>query len=121
MDEDERHRLVAPALDEDAAELSLRPRRLAEYIGQDKVKENLRILIDAATRRGEGLDHILLYGPPGMRQNSERTWAYARVGTWCCPPDLAYAASNTAHTSPHRSAKSRRWSARETVSFRWWR
>jgi hypothetical protein len=54
----------------------------------------------------------------GMRQNSEHTRAYVRVGTWWCPPALAYTASNTAHTSPHRSTKSRRWSARETVPFR---
>ena len=47
-------------------EFSLRPRSLNEYIGQDKVKENLRIYIDAAKRRGESLDHVLLYGPPGL-------------------------------------------------------
>jgi Holliday junction DNA helicase RuvB len=47
-------------------ELSLRPKRLAEYIGQDKVKQNLRILIDAAKARGEAIDHTLLYGPPGL-------------------------------------------------------
>jgi Holliday junction DNA helicase RuvB len=47
-------------------ELSLRPKRLDEYIGQDKVKENLRILIEAAKGRGEAIDHILLYGPPGL-------------------------------------------------------
>ena len=45
---------------------SLRPRRLDEYIGQDRVKENLRILIEAARARGEPLDHILFYGPPGL-------------------------------------------------------
>src|SRR5512138_3702750 len=47
-------------------ELSLRPKRLAEYIGQDKVKQNLRILIDAAKGRSEAIDHVLLYGPPGL-------------------------------------------------------
>ncbi len=53
--------------DEDAAiEGSLRPRRLAEYIGQDKVKDNLSIFIEAAQARGEALDHVLLYGPPGL-------------------------------------------------------
>jgi len=45
---------------------SLRPKRLADYIGQDKMKENLRISIVAAQKRGEALDHILLYGPPGL-------------------------------------------------------
>lgn len=47
-------------------ELSLRPQRLAEYIGQDKVKENLKIFIEAAKLRQESLDHVLLYGPPGL-------------------------------------------------------
>lgn len=45
---------------------SLRPRRLAEYIGQDKAKANLQIFIQAALSRGEALDHVLLYGPPGL-------------------------------------------------------
>jgi Holliday junction DNA helicase RuvB len=52
--------------DEAAAELSLRPTRLGEYIGQDKVKANLKLLIEAARGRKEPLDHILLYGPPGL-------------------------------------------------------
>ena len=47
-------------------ELSLRPKKLSEYIGQEKVKENLRICMDAAKLRGESLDHVLLYGPPGL-------------------------------------------------------
>lgn len=51
---------------EDASELSLRPQRLAEFIGQPKVKESLQIAIDAARGRREPLDHTLLYGPPGL-------------------------------------------------------
>ncbi len=51
--------------DEDT-EYSLRPRTLKEYIGQEKVKENMRIYIDAAIGRSEPLDHVLLYGPPGL-------------------------------------------------------
>lgn len=47
-------------------ELSLRPQRISEYIGQDKVKERLNIFIQAAKTRGEALDHALLYGPPGL-------------------------------------------------------
>ncbi len=47
-------------------ELSLRPKSLSEYIGQEKVKENLKISMDAAKLRGESLDHVLLYGPPGL-------------------------------------------------------
>ena len=47
-------------------EASLRPRRLADFTGQTKLKENLAIGIEAARQRGEALDHILLYGPPGL-------------------------------------------------------
>ncbi|MBE7040163.1 MAG: Holliday junction branch migration DNA helicase RuvB [Ruminococcaceae bacterium] len=47
-------------------ELSLRPKRLSEYIGQTKVKENMKVYIDAALSRNESLDHVLLYGPPGL-------------------------------------------------------
>jgi len=53
-------------LPEDANEGSLRPRVLDEYVGQEKVKENLRIFIQAARLRGESLDHVLLHGPPGL-------------------------------------------------------
>ena len=45
---------------------SLRPRKLSEYIGQDKAKNNLDIFIRAALNRGDALDHVLLYGPPGL-------------------------------------------------------
>src|ERR1044071_4838973 len=47
-------------------EAGLRPRRLADFSGQTKVKENLSIAIEAARRRGEAMDHVLLYGPPGL-------------------------------------------------------
>ena len=53
-------------LNEDAGETSLRPRTLAEYIGQEKAKQNLSIFIEAARRRPESLDHVLLHGPPGL-------------------------------------------------------
>ncbi|AJQ27836.1 MAG: Holliday junction ATP-dependent helicase ruvB [Firmicutes bacterium] len=52
--------------DADTWEYSLRPRRLNEYIGQDKVKNNLSIFVQAALSREEALDHVLLYGPPGL-------------------------------------------------------
>lgn len=61
-------RIVSPSVKQEelALDLSLRPKKLAEYIGQDKVKENLKILLDAAKQRGEAVDHVLLYGPPGL-------------------------------------------------------
>jgi Holliday junction DNA helicase RuvB len=52
--------------EEQIIEGSLRPRRLAEYIGQEKIKANLSILLEAARRRNEPVDHVLLYGPPGL-------------------------------------------------------
>ncbi len=52
--------------EESVVELSLRPQRLAEFIGQDKIKENLRVYIDAALGRREPLDHTLFFGPPGL-------------------------------------------------------
>ncbi|MCB9127710.1 MAG: Holliday junction branch migration DNA helicase RuvB [Ardenticatenales bacterium] len=52
--------------DDSAIERSLRPQQLAEYIGQDRIKENVAILIEAAQQRGEPLDHVLFYGPPGL-------------------------------------------------------
>jgi Holliday junction DNA helicase RuvB len=61
-------RLVSarPTSEEQAFEASLRPRRLAEFIGQEKVKDNLKIAVEAAQQRKEPLDHILLFGPPGL-------------------------------------------------------
>src|SRR5258707_10299049 len=59
--------IVGSMVEEEASyELSLRPRVLAEYIGQKNVKDNLDVAIQAARKRGEALDHILLYGPPGL-------------------------------------------------------
>ena len=49
----------------DEGELSLRPKTLRDYTGQEKAKENLSVYIEAARRRNEPLDHVLLYGPPG--------------------------------------------------------
>src|SRR5437763_17013483 len=61
-------RLVTAArVDEDAQyEAGLRPRRLDEYIGQNRIRENLNVAIEAAKQRGEPLDHVLLHGPPGL-------------------------------------------------------
>lgn len=61
-------RIITPdeILEDGNSELSLRPQKINEYIGQDKVKERLNIFITAAKRRNEPLDHVLLYGPPGL-------------------------------------------------------
>ncbi len=68
MDTDFENRIVAPEYSsgDDLLEQSLRPRVLTDYIGQEKVKENLEVYIKAAIGRGESLDHVLLYGPPGL-------------------------------------------------------
>ena len=67
-EQDFENRIVAPEMEEmdRENELSLRPRTLDEYIGQTKAKENMAIYIEAAKRRGDALDHVLLYGPPGL-------------------------------------------------------
>ncbi len=67
MDMDLENRLVSTEyLPEDDGDNPLRPRTLREYVGQEKVKENLSVYIDAAKLRREALDHVLLYGPPGL-------------------------------------------------------
>jgi len=61
-------RIVSSGVKEEDIEIeySLRPRRLSEYIGQSKIKENLSVFIEAAQGRGDSLDHVLLFGPPGL-------------------------------------------------------
>src|SRR6266404_8500768 len=63
---------LAPAVmpEEDDLEQSLRPRRLTEFVGQDRIKEQLAISLDAAKGRDEALDHVLLVGPPGLGKTS---------------------------------------------------
>ncbi len=66
MDE---NKIINPELEdiqEERLETTLRPKTLSEYIGQTKVKENMKVYIEAAKKRGEPLDHVLLYGPPGL-------------------------------------------------------
>ena len=67
-DMDFENRIVSPEFTsvEDDTEITLRPKTLSEYIGQEKVKDNLSIYIEAAKKRNESLDHVLLYGPPGL-------------------------------------------------------
>ncbi|HZQ17495.1 MAG TPA: Holliday junction branch migration DNA helicase RuvB [Terriglobales bacterium] len=72
---DIRERLVsaAPVEDDSSFELKLRPQRLREFIGQPKVKDNLAVAIEAARSRGDALDHVLLYGPPGLGKTTLAT------------------------------------------------
>ncbi len=72
----EEERILSPQMenqDEERLENFLRPRTLEEYIGQNKVKENMKIYIEAAKKRGEALDHVLLYGPPGLGKTTLST------------------------------------------------
>jgi Holliday junction DNA helicase RuvB len=73
--DDKRERIVsaAPVEDDSSFELKLRPQKLAEFIGQSKVKENLAVAIEAAKSRREALDHVLLYGPPGLGKTTLAT------------------------------------------------
>lgn len=75
FDMDFENRIVTPEYTgaDAETEFSLRPRTLAEYIGQDKAKENLSIYIEAAKMRDENLDHVLLYGPPGLGKTTLST------------------------------------------------
>ena len=76
------NRFVTPEVtrDDSDAENSLRPKTLGEYIGQEKAKENLRVFIEAAKLRGEPLDHVLLYGPPGLGKTTLSTIIAAEMG-----------------------------------------
>src|SRR5438128_7027986 len=59
-------RIVTPERSEDDLDAGLRPKRLADFVGQQQARENLSVFIDAAKGRGESLDHVLFYGPPGL-------------------------------------------------------
>ena len=70
----DRHILAPSRVEDDVQyEAGLRPRTLNEYIGQDRIRENLHVSIEAATQRGEALDHVLLYGPPGLGKTTLAT------------------------------------------------
>lgn len=80
--DDEGARIVEPqfSAEDTDVEFSLRPRKLNEYIGQEKVKDNLRIFIEAAKKRKEPLDHLLLYGPPGLGKTTLSTIVANEMG-----------------------------------------
>lgn len=68
-------------VDEQQIEVTLRPQRFDDYIGQERLKKNLKLAIDAAKKRGEPIDHVLLYGPPGLGKTTMATVIANEMGT----------------------------------------
>ena len=122
--------MAAPRPPEEDLDRALRPSRLDDFIGQQKIKDNLRVFVTAALQRGEALDHVLLSGPPGL---GKTTLAHiiaeemgAQVKTTCGPvldkPATSPACSRTSTratcSSSTRSTGCPPWS-RSTSTRRW--
>ena len=95
-------------LPEDSNENSLRPHTLREYIGQEKAKQNLSIFIEAARRRSEALDHVLLHGPPGLGKTTLAGIIAAEMGVNLRPRDRKARRSRGASDEPERKRYSLR-------------